>query len=299
MKYVLTVAKYLSFSKSSNALFISQSAISQSISRLEEELGYKLFVRSTKSVELTEKGKHSVELMRKIVGLSEELQTLSSMDDGSYSIRLAIVKGLYLPFMLDLLNDPQFGPILKFSEDESVKIVEEIKKGALDIGIVPIYEKNIHIIDSLRVLPLLDIQLYVFVSRDSHLAHLTSVSLDELAGENIAMYDGSYLKWLIHLIQRHVEGVQVLFYSTNQEFIREYVLNKNAISIDTISETIVNPYIDSDEVIAIPLQLNFPHHSFLGLVTKKENHKHYNFNKLVELVDTLIIKQIKQKRNCL
>ncbi len=50
------VAKELNFSKAARQLFISQSAISQSISQLEQELGTKLFIRTTKKVSLTTEG---------------------------------------------------------------------------------------------------------------------------------------------------------------------------------------------------------------------------------------------------
>ena len=42
------VAKTLSFSDASKALFISQSAVSQSVKTLEKKLGQNLFLRSTK-----------------------------------------------------------------------------------------------------------------------------------------------------------------------------------------------------------------------------------------------------------
>ena len=50
------VAKTLSFSEASKELFISQSAVSQSVKVLEKRLGQKLFVRSTKRVRLTKEG---------------------------------------------------------------------------------------------------------------------------------------------------------------------------------------------------------------------------------------------------
>lgn len=42
------VATTLSFSEAANKLFISQSAVSQSIKALEKKLNQKLFIRSTK-----------------------------------------------------------------------------------------------------------------------------------------------------------------------------------------------------------------------------------------------------------
>ena len=50
------VASTLSFSEASKQLFISQSAVSQSIKVLEKKLGITLFIRSTKRVQLTPEG---------------------------------------------------------------------------------------------------------------------------------------------------------------------------------------------------------------------------------------------------
>ena len=50
------VASTLSFSEASRQLFISQSAVSQSVKSLEQKLGHPLFVRNTKNAELTPEG---------------------------------------------------------------------------------------------------------------------------------------------------------------------------------------------------------------------------------------------------
>jgi DNA-binding transcriptional LysR family regulator len=50
------VAKYLSFSEAANHLYISQSAVSQSVMLLEKNLNCRLFIRSTKQVSLTPEG---------------------------------------------------------------------------------------------------------------------------------------------------------------------------------------------------------------------------------------------------
>ena len=50
------VSSTLSFSEASKQLFISQSAVSQSIKVLEKKLNQTLFIRSTKKVQLTPEG---------------------------------------------------------------------------------------------------------------------------------------------------------------------------------------------------------------------------------------------------
>ena len=54
------VAVTLSFSEASKQLFISQSAVSQSIKVLEKKLNQPLFIRSTKKVQLTPEGELSL-----------------------------------------------------------------------------------------------------------------------------------------------------------------------------------------------------------------------------------------------
>lgn len=55
-KVFFQVAKSLSFSEAADTLFISQSAVSQSIKTLEKRLNQTLFIRSTKRVALTTEG---------------------------------------------------------------------------------------------------------------------------------------------------------------------------------------------------------------------------------------------------
>lgn len=53
----ILLAKTLSFSETAKKMFITQSVLSRHIKDMEEELGYKLFVRNTRNVTLTEAGR--------------------------------------------------------------------------------------------------------------------------------------------------------------------------------------------------------------------------------------------------
>ncbi|MCQ2220624.1 MAG: LysR family transcriptional regulator [Prevotella sp.] len=67
LKYFVGIAETGRFSDASKQLFISQSAVSQQIKLLEEELGTQLFVRNQHSVSLTESGKELLPLARKVL----------------------------------------------------------------------------------------------------------------------------------------------------------------------------------------------------------------------------------------
>ncbi|MGF1703490.1 LysR substrate-binding domain-containing protein [Photobacterium makurazakiensis] len=56
-------AKFLSFTKAAEELFISQGAVSQRIKQLEQELGFMLFVRLTRRLELTVEGERLLQAL--------------------------------------------------------------------------------------------------------------------------------------------------------------------------------------------------------------------------------------------
>ena len=57
IRYALSVAKERSFTKAAARLNISQSAVSEQVRLLEEEIGFPLFRRTSRGIELTEPGR--------------------------------------------------------------------------------------------------------------------------------------------------------------------------------------------------------------------------------------------------
>lgn len=74
IEYVIAVAKYNSFSKAAENLYISQSALSQSIKKLEENLGVQFFKRTSTSISITEAGEFFVKKGKTILELSDDLE---------------------------------------------------------------------------------------------------------------------------------------------------------------------------------------------------------------------------------
>lgn len=62
----LSLAETLSFSETASRVYMTQQAVSKSISRLENHLGFSLFVRSSRSVSLTNEGRRCYELFKSL-----------------------------------------------------------------------------------------------------------------------------------------------------------------------------------------------------------------------------------------
>ena len=82
MKYFLAVADCKSFSEAAEQCFISQSAISQQMKVLEDELGTELIRRSNRRFQLTDIGEYfysrSKDIVEETEDLKEEIRKMNS-----------------------------------------------------------------------------------------------------------------------------------------------------------------------------------------------------------------------------
>ncbi len=69
LRYFVTLAEELNFSRAAARLHISQPPLTRQIQQLEDELGCRLFFRSTRGVELTEAGQSLLEDAHRILSL--------------------------------------------------------------------------------------------------------------------------------------------------------------------------------------------------------------------------------------
>lgn len=78
LKYFLAVAEELNFSRAAERSYVSQSAISLQIAKLEREMGEALFERSSRTVRLTVVGAQLVSIARHMVELEQTALALTA-----------------------------------------------------------------------------------------------------------------------------------------------------------------------------------------------------------------------------
>ena len=89
-KYVYKIYEKKSFSVAAKELFISQPALSASVARLERELGFRIFDRSTVPLSLTPEGRIYIDALKEMLEseriMQRRLRQLSDLTYGSLSI---------------------------------------------------------------------------------------------------------------------------------------------------------------------------------------------------------------------
>ncbi len=140
LRYALSVAKERSFTKAAKRLNISQSAVSEQVKLLEEEIGFELFRRTSRSIESTDRGRtflyESERVMSDLLSLSDTARRLR----GALSDTLTIGMGsgmaqIFIPRMFaDLKNDLP-GVRLELLTAPTKNIFNELHEEKIDAGI--------------------------------------------------------------------------------------------------------------------------------------------------------------------
>ena len=132
------VATSLSFSDASKKLFISQSAVSQSIKTLEKKLGQPLFIRSTKKVQLTPAGnillKHVEPAMNLIARGENQLLDAGTLGLGQLHIGASdtICRYFLVPYLEEFHRNFPNVPI-KVTNATSIRCVELLDQRKVDL----------------------------------------------------------------------------------------------------------------------------------------------------------------------
>ncbi len=131
------VATTLSFSEASRQLFISQSAVSQSIKTLEKKLGHTLFIRSTKKVLLTPEGELLLEHVKPALLMLDEGEALLSGDNMlKGQLRIGASDTICRYFLIEYFRKfhQSYPDVrIKVTNSTSIGCVELLEKGQVNL----------------------------------------------------------------------------------------------------------------------------------------------------------------------
>ena len=143
IEYMVTIADKQSFSQAAEALFISQPALSQSIKRLEEEIGVALFARKRKKVLLTRAGELFLQDARQILQLSSHLRTqmenVQSLKQCSLCIGMTPLFGrFYFAQAYNTFHALYPNVVITVQEQTSIALEHPLAAGKIDLALMPL-----------------------------------------------------------------------------------------------------------------------------------------------------------------
>ncbi|RHV65386.1 LysR family transcriptional regulator [Clostridium sp. OM02-18AC] len=138
LNYILAIANRHNMTKAAEDLFVSQSSLSQYLSRLEQELGTPLFVRSKGELSLTPAGVLYVEAAKKVVKIQKELyQNIAALNHKG-RIRVGVTSNWGLRMLAEIIplfREQYPGIIIEITETNLPSFKKFLAEGTLDVGL--------------------------------------------------------------------------------------------------------------------------------------------------------------------
>jgi DNA-binding transcriptional LysR family regulator len=193
LEYFRAVAQTGHVTQASKNLMISQSALSRSIAKLEEELGFVLFDRCGKNIILNSNGhiflQHVERAIQEIKVGRQIIEDSIRADTGNIS--LAFLRSLGVNIVPVLLGKfrklfPQIH--FKLYENSSTFLLEQLTAGEIDLCLCPAIKTN----ESLEWAFLFTEELFVAVPRNHKFAAHSRIHLQEIANEPIITLKPAY-----------------------------------------------------------------------------------------------------------
>ncbi len=213
---VLEIAQTKNFNRAAENLFMSQPALTYQIKLVEEEIGFKLFDRSSRGAVLTPAGEQFCTTLRNIRGelkrAIEQGQNFSSKYHTNISIGLPMRSALYfLPEAIKIFE----------AEDEGISITphflplsdpSSFLKGEEDILFS--MEVDVKHIPDIKLHPLFKSRIYLITGQSDPLADRDIIYMQDLQGRTLMVGGGSPPE-LRAVQQRVIETLNIPYFNSN------------------------------------------------------------------------------------
>jgi DNA-binding transcriptional LysR family regulator len=189
LRYFVAVAEELHFGRAALRLHLAQPPLSQQIRKLEEILGYPLFLRTSRAVKLTSAGEVFLERARRTLrNVQEDMEEARSVGRGEEGfLRVGFIGSAMLtalPAMLGRYRRLYPKVNLQLHESYTSMVVQKLLKGELDAGFL----RDSGHASGLEIEPLFSEPFIAVLPKKHLLARYKTISAKELRDEPFVFF---------------------------------------------------------------------------------------------------------------
>jgi DNA-binding transcriptional LysR family regulator len=183
LQYFAAVARHRHFTRAAEELYVTQSALSQQVRRLESELGLALLARTSRGVELTPAGadllRHAEAVLAEVERARAEMDRHAGVARGAVRVAAATGDSARLPEALAAFHRAHPGIQLALRQGSAAEVAAQMARGAADVGVLALAGEPPA---GTRATPLPPEPLRVLCAPDDPLAGAAGVALADLRG---------------------------------------------------------------------------------------------------------------------
>jgi len=254
LEVFLAVTRERRFSRAAEKLYRTQSAVSQTIRKLEEEIGEPLFDRSSRDGVLTDAGRVLQEYAEKLINLRQDAQEalvdLRELQKGKLVIAANEFTALYL--LAILAEFRRLHPMIKIIVQRSLgsHIPDDVIKHNAEFGVLS-YDPQDPQLQSIVVY----LDELVFVVPPGHpLAGAPEVSIRQLGAESFVAHivTSPYRDKVIEAFHRHKTPLHMDVELPTLQAIKRFVCMGNGVAL--VPEISVESELERGELIRVPVR---------------------------------------------
>ncbi len=141
--YITTIAETGNISKAAKMLYVSQPSLSQMLKQVEDEIGLKLFDRSTSPFRTTYAGEVYIEAARTMLAANEhleyELKAIRDEDSGRLRVGISVSRGIQiLPYVIPVFRKMYPRVQIELTECGSTFLETKLKNDEIDLALAAI-----------------------------------------------------------------------------------------------------------------------------------------------------------------
>lgn len=274
LRYFVEIIRQGSISKASVALYVSQPSISNSIKKLEEEVGATLILRNNKGIMLTKEGEDIYKYANIVLEQVDKIKRVSETDETS---SLRIVSTNYSPVMeafVKLCMEYESKTKVNFNikNDDLMGVIKSVYNMECDIGVLLINKQSLELCESIlktnniEFYKLYDVSVNINISKSHPLVNKDPFPFEELKDYMYVRYDdNSAISYIPELSSLNIINPNKIISVTDRELKCNIVSQTNAFSIGC---TLHPRFLKNFNIVAIPIPGNF---STLGYVKLKNS----------------------------
>lgn len=263
LNYVIEIAQSGSISEAAKNLYISQPSLSASVKELEDELGFEIFLRSSKGISISAEGMEFLSYARQV---KEQFQLLESRYFNKQAPKREFsVSAQHYSFVVNAFvnlvkahNDSEYKFTLR--ETATYEIIDDVKNMRSEIGVLYLNDFNRSVIERLlkenhlTFTELFVAKPHVFISRRHPLADKDIIKIEDLddypyLSFEQGIHNSFYFSEEILSVLPHKKEIAV----TDRATLFNLVIGLNGY---TISTGIIDEELNGTDIIARPLDVD-------------------------------------------
>ena len=290
LEVFLTVAREGRFSRAAEKLFRTQSAVSQTIHKLEEELGEPLLDRSSRDGLLTDAGRVLQEYAERLLNLrsdaQEALVELRELHKGKLAIAANEFTALYL---LPVLGEfRRLHPMIKIAVQRALgsHIPDDVLRHNSELGVLTYDPQEPQLCSTVVYLDEL-----IFVVPPTHpLARAQQVSIRQLGAESFVAHivSSPYREKVIQAFKRHKTPLHMDIELPTLQAIKRFVAMGNGVAL--LPEISVENELARGELVRIAVR-ELRLHRKLRLVYRKSASLSHAARAFLKVAETIALER--------